>query len=131
MKFRSVAKIKHLNKTNYRVTYLSITTLFHLKVILYKNFNARLSYVGQTGPTLAARIAIHMKQKMSKKLKTCTDFQTCCKSFVLSLSTNESPSSFQKFIGRYFEKIKCTNGFSERRFIEGLLIKNLKPNLHS
>ena len=34
-------------------------------------------------------------------------------------------------VGRYFEKVKFTNGFRERRFIESLMIKNLKPNLNS
>ena len=36
-----------------------------------------------------------------------------------------------KYVQRYFEKLKFTNGSSERRFIESLLIKKYSPNFNS
>ena len=35
------------------------------------------------------------------------------------------PSNAQKYVQRYFDKLKFTNGSSERRFIESLLIKSI------
>ena len=93
------------------------------------------TYIGETGLTLAARIDSHIRQKESSAIyahvKYCTDFQKRFKSYLKDEQLEYLPSTMKKFIGRYFEKLKFTNGFRERRFIESILIKEHSPTLNS
>ena len=93
------------------------------------------TYIGETGLTLAARIESHVRQKqlsaISAHVITCPQFTTSFQEFRDENHLANVPSSLKKYIGRYFEKLKFTNGFHERRFMESLLINQHSPNLNS
>ena len=93
------------------------------------------TYVGETGLTLAARIESHVRQKqlsaITAHVKTCPQFTKSFQEFRDQNHFADVPSILKRYIGRYFEKLKFTNGFHERRFMESLLIKQYSPNLNS
>ena len=102
----------------------------HDLIYLFRCCCEKATYVGETGLTLAARIKSHLRQKsdsaISSHLSECSVYKIAYNKFLIENKIPDVPSNAQKYVQRYFEKLKFTNGSSERRFIESLLIKSIR-----
>ena len=107
----------------------------HGLIYMFRCCCGQASYVGETGLTLAVRIKSHMRQKsdsaITSHIDECSVYKIAYNRFLRENFIPDVPSSAQKYVQRYFEKLKFTNGSRDRRFNTSLLIKKFSPNLNS
>ena len=108
--------------------YARHSILFYITLILRQPISSTIN-------KLTIQLFCHVRQKqlsaISAHVITCPQFTTSFQEFRDENHLANVPSSLKKYIGRYFEKLKFTNGFHERRFMESLLINQHSPNLNS
>ena len=130
----------HIIVKSFRIdTFLAPTRKFQLEPASIPNLIYKFecpckeaNYIGETILRLSARITSHINQPKASSVKEHTDhcdiFQSLYKTHLRSSNKAHFPRNLATFIGRYFERLKSTRDYTQRRFLEACFIKKNKTN---
>ena len=132
----------HIIVKSFRIdTFLASTRKFNLEPAVMPDLVYKFecpckeaNYIGETSLRLSARVTTHITQQPTSSVREhadhCETFQSLYQDHLASSNKTNVPRNLATFIGRYFERLKSTRGYPQRRFLEACFIKKIKPTLN-